>query len=775
MTGKTVAAIGLAAMTALAAAWASGGATQATTFNPFFGPPDFYRLDPPAPGANPDVRAQFNILPPSANFSPHFGGSITFEDAGLPPLFTGLFIGGPSIPNGAYVGRLDTVARLGLANEGCNSDVPIAFDLVEASTSTAARPFTNGGAMTLGVAVPEAPDDDLTNLLYNHPFDPLGLRQGTDGTAVEGTIQAAVNEIRIDSEDMLVVGVNSATNQYQVVRGWNGTTPAAHTAGAEITRLSVIYPNGPGTNLLANLGEDDGDLDNNGTVEHSELANQVADGADAVPSFVRDSLDPNVNADDGGYVQAHARYVGVAFVANTLITILQFVVMSPGALTAFPNLDWAHSLWGWASTTFLQDPLAPPSDSGITDFCAFKSNTFLYGTTHDNACTGASPPVACTGTGAGFTLRLAVDGGCPGVTTPNECGFSRLTIVSPLAQRLRFYQYAVSQRDYDNDGHENSLDICHSNANPTWDPRDFNASSGGDADGDGLPTACDPNDGQFNPDQDADGLDNRHDNCPTVHNTTPGVGGGVEPNTLQWDRDVTPGQDVPDGGPPSDDIGPACDIAANSCAGCPALTPTGPNGHYHAAYAAATVCIGAPTSDCSFTADNDGDGVVNATDTCINGTNPPTVFAGTTLTAPANAGDSTIIVGGSGVTVTVGSPIVINSPLETLRYVTSQVGNAVTFTPPLSFDHSVGDPVAQVAFAQSMRDLNDSGASDTGDIALLTGAFDKTGGNPALPGGFQARYDINAGVPTNSIDTADIAQLTSVFGRACGPPAPGGP
>ena len=118
----------------------------------------------------------------------------------------------------------------------------------------------------------------------------------------------------------------------------------------------------------------------------------------------------------------------------------------------------------------------------MSDFCNFSSNTRLFGISHDNACTGASPPVACTGIGGGFTFRLAVDGGgpvggagnCPSPgTTPNECGSLRQ--MNPAsAQALRFYQYAVSQRDYDNDGHENILDTCHSDSNPNWDPRAFN-------------------------------------------------------------------------------------------------------------------------------------------------------------------------------------------------------------------------------------------------------------------------------------------------------------
>jgi hypothetical protein len=213
----------------------------------------------------------------------------------------------------------------------------------------------------------------------------------------------------------------------------------------------------------------------------------------------------------------------------------------------------------------------------------------------------------------------------------------------------------------------------------------------------------------------------------------------------------------------TDDIGPACDTAGNSCAGCPGtLTPAGANGHYHAAYAAQTICIGAANLDCSFSADNDGDGVVNATDTYLEAPNPPQVFAGTfgngTLTAPANAGATTIVVSGR---FTTGSPIVIQSPPETLRYITDQVGNTLTITPPLTHAHDAGDPVAQVSFAQTPRDLQQDGFSDTADIATVTAGFGAVGGDPCRDGvdddakpGYAARKDLDH---SGAIDTADTA------------------
>ena len=847
--------IGLTATIALAAAWASPREGEATTFNPFFGPSDFYRLSSTAPGANSDVQAQFNLFEPNSNHAPL--GSINFADSDLS------IADSAAIPGvGAYIGEMSSVAVMGLANEACNSQVPVTFNLVEASVDTAALPIDTPP----GDGNPATSNDNLlvndsggfnigeTMLVYDGASgtDPLGVR--ADGLAI--------NEIQVDSEQMLITAANLATNTYTVTRGWNGTVEANHADNAIIRKVNVIYPSGPAIQLLPNLAEDDGNLDNIGSVEFADFAgDQVADGAEAVPSFVRDMLDPNRDADDGGAIQARARYFGLNFVAGTRVMLFQLVVADPGALTALPNLDWATAAWGYPIITVSNDPLGPISNTAMSDLCNFSSNTRLFGVPHDNACTGASPPGPCTGIGGGFTLKLAVDGGCPATssTNPNECGLAgQANGICPVttcprqtnpgtAQTLRFYQYAVSQRDYDNDGHEDILDTCHSDPNSNWDPRWFNILSGGDADGDGLPTPCDPNDvpdaaesgaqcanaldddgdgrvndgcpqqsgnsetaaqcfnavdddsdgfvndgcptSSFNNDEDLDGWQNRIDSCPTTADAGPGGGAGIIPNTFMWDQDVPAGQPVPDGGPHADEIAPACDVAGESCSGCPVLTPTGANGHYHATAASQTICIGAATSDCDGVADADGDGVVNARDTCTNGANPPPTFPGPngadTLSANANAGTNSIqVVSAAGFFQ--GSQIVIGGPdqHETLRYITGVNGNQIQFqddtTPPvlfeqsLTFSHSMGENVTQVMFAQSLRDLNNDGFTDISDIALLTGVFGSQGGDPANDGvgdsgvpGYQGRYDLDY---NNFVDSADIARLTGIFGAACGPP-----
>jgi hypothetical protein len=171
--------------------------------------------------------------------------------------------------------------------------------------------------------------------------------------------------------------------------------------------------------------------------------------------------------------------------------------------------------------------------------------------------------------------------------------------------------------------------------------------------------------------------------------------------------------------------------------------------------------------------------VVNAIDTCRNGANPPFTFSelfsqgSAVLTAAARAGDSTILVDSTD-GFSVGSPIVIGDPLETVRYITSLAPSAINFTPPLNFNHQPGDPVAQVSFAQSMRDLNNDGFADITDVSLLSGVFGSEGGNPHNDGvgdsgvpGYQGRYDLNY---DSFVDITDVSAMTGVFGMACGPP-----
>jgi hypothetical protein len=65
-------------------------------------------------------------------------------------------------------------------------------------------------------------------------------------------------------------------------------------------------------------------------------------------------------------------------------------------------------------------------------------------------------------------------------------------------------------------------------------PRAAAAAGPGDADGDGLPSSCDPDDSSRLDDQDGDAYLNRGDNCPTSAN---GVGQTTTPAGNQTDGD----------------------------------------------------------------------------------------------------------------------------------------------------------------------------------------------------------------------------------------------
>ena len=600
IVGAFVAALALATMALLA----PGELARASTFNPQFSAP--VTFSDTAPGGHPDITIPFDIPPPSA-----LGGAVNFSD---PSLTTAT---DAQIPTGAYIGRINTVAKLGIANEGCVTDSPVDFDLIDAST------------------------------------------------------------------------------------------PAT---------TNVLIAGGSSNSAAGNLAEDDGDLDENGSVEHPEFANNgIPDGADAYPTFVRDSLDPDGPGGPQPPVAPNARYFGTAVVAGVLIIPIDIVILPPGALAVFPNQAWMTPAWGAPSTIILGDPEAPPSYNGISDFCNLSSTSTIFGVSHDNACTAVTPPPECTSSFSGFSMRKASDGGCPGSTVPNECGFNRAT--NPATTKtLKARVFAVSERDYDGDGHGNSLDVCSYTSNPTWDPRQFNALSGGDADGDGLPTACDPNDTVFNNDQDGDGWPNRVDNCPLTANSDPGGGGGTTPNTFQWDRDVPRDSAISDAGPHADGIGPACDIAANSCVGCPGLlSPTTANGHYHATMVVSNVCIGLAG------ADSDGDGVCNVNE-------PP----------------ASNCAGG------------VNDTDCDDDLVSDRFDNCIAGANPRLPN-----------FAQSQRDLTVDGFSDISDVSLLTGVFGAGGfGGVATtnPNGYEGRFDLNY---DGFVDISDVSLMTGIFGATC--------
>src|SRR5437870_2315407 len=236
MSKKFLALTGIAIAIALTAVMAMPRGSEATAWSPFFGPSDFYRLEPttvsgaasPGAGTYPDIHAQYNVFAPSSNFTALFGGAMTLGPAAVQTASAA------GIPNtGALVGSPTAGSILGIAGEGCNTLVPVTFRFVEASVDqTLARPLGaalgNPSLMTLSANMTNVAD----NLTYNGA-DYLGTRTGALVTGTPGDANhpdAAVNEIRVGTEDMLVTGANAVTNTLTVLRGWNGTPVAAHNA-----------------------------------------------------------------------------------------------------------------------------------------------------------------------------------------------------------------------------------------------------------------------------------------------------------------------------------------------------------------------------------------------------------------------------------------------------------------------------------------------------------------------------------------------------------------
>ncbi|MCH7999257.1 MAG: hypothetical protein IIA91_07240, partial [Chloroflexi bacterium] len=176
-----------------------------------------------------------------------------------------------------------------------------------------------------------------------------------------------------------------------------------------------------------------------------------------------------------------------------VVTSLSMLIFEPGTVLNTParTITPDPSL-GYPSVFILQtmgDPDAISRASPITDFCApLETDVTSFGITRDNLCTddGPTPPV-CSPIG---DFIEGVPG--PGGTAPDESGVVYRT--NPIvAGTYTPTWFAVSQRDADGDGYENSLDPCPFDADPSWDPRvgSFGTPQTGDSDGDRIPDGCD--------------------------------------------------------------------------------------------------------------------------------------------------------------------------------------------------------------------------------------------------------------------------------------------
>jgi hypothetical protein len=341
------------------------------------------------------------------------------------------------------------------------------------------------------------------------------------------------------------------------------------------------------------------DEDENNTDDFADDndGNGIFDGIDKYPDFLNRVFK---NDDTGEILQPLRRAAGVTPVAGIPV-FLEFLIFPPG--TVLPTRGNAvlpsEEALGYPSVTVLQsigDPDATPAPSIINDFCTpLATINRSYGQERDE----------------------------DGNIKPDGVKF----FVNPQDGKYTWTTYAFGQRDADGDTYENSLDTCSLAAN-IGNPR---ITSDGDTDSDGLDQACDPNDaaaGGTNSDQDADGYQNRNDNCPLVANgeeednqeddDLDQIGNACDPNPDTGDGDLssaTPTAEVSigagtgDGGPPTAEQCPTCfvkerddPIPTNPAQGgddSEEPTPTPADG---------TPGSGTPTATAPDTKDDDGGG-----------------------------------------------------------------------------------------------------------------------------------------------------------------------
>ncbi|MEK7247318.1 MAG: hypothetical protein AAB092_02485, partial [Chloroflexota bacterium] len=112
----------MAAISALALLVGGTDTVHATTFNPSLA----VAVDDPTPGAPSDVVADFDVPSGDVNFA----AVVNFipRDWGV--------VNGADIPIGMQTGVLDAESVLGLANGACNTQLPVQFDMLNASINT---------------------------------------------------------------------------------------------------------------------------------------------------------------------------------------------------------------------------------------------------------------------------------------------------------------------------------------------------------------------------------------------------------------------------------------------------------------------------------------------------------------------------------------------------------------------------------------------------------------------------------------------------------------
>ena len=192
----------IAAVSALALLVGGADSVHATTFNPTLA----IAADDPTPGAPSDVVANFDLPSGDVNFA----AVVNFipRDWGV--------VNGADIPIGMQTGVLDAQSVLGLANGACGTQLPVQFDMLNASINT-------------NDTVPFTDEDDNNTNDFADDSDGNGIFDGID------KYPDFLNRVFKDTDSGEII---------QPLRRSAGVTPVA---GIAVFLEFLIFP--PGTKL----------------------------------------------------------------------------------------------------------------------------------------------------------------------------------------------------------------------------------------------------------------------------------------------------------------------------------------------------------------------------------------------------------------------------------------------------------------------------------------------------------------------------------------------
>ncbi|HSP54523.1 MAG TPA: thrombospondin type 3 repeat-containing protein, partial [Dehalococcoidia bacterium] len=448
----------------------------------------------------------------------------------------------------------------------------------------------------------------------------------------------------------------------------------------------------------------------------------VAEQADGIPAQVQrypKYLNTIFTPDGGSPVQPLARFAGATNVSGTSV-ILNLVVFAPGVLaSAFPAPHPFSQLsadgFGYTSIAVLNNPVADAAPGAITDFCTTLTTTaVLTGFAKANPCVGTTAP-PCNNQ-AGISKPV------PGANT--KAHYANPAAVGTYDWR----SYHQSLRDADNDGKESAFDPCPTTAD-TFNQR---TGVGADADGDGIPDACDTN-GNGNADSDTDGWQNRGDNCPQNANAT----------NHETENDQTYLVAAPDGGPKTDGMGDPCDPSPTTAKS--SAFSGGSGGIYEA------TITGDSGAHCIGGTDGDGDGF------CATGSSPASLNdpndANSSITPEAYDLFVPMATAHSGAGV---SPP-MREPVQVCNDGIDNDGDTLVDT----LDSGAGSSSCRPKTVAATPDSDGDGYSDEKEIDLGTDALGRCGvGGAPNPSAMWPSDFVSGGIP-DSTDRVNITDLTS--------------